>query len=343
MKLGLRLAEQQLLPDMLVRAGIKRLLRQRLEDEDRGSEEKNQLALMRFARQIKSEPLAIQTQRANEQHYEVPAEFFQMVLGKHLKYSSCLFDRETTPLDQAEEAMLKLTMDRAELSDGQRILELGCGWGSLSLAMAQRFPQSSVTAISNSSSQREFIEARARELQLKNLSVQTVDMNEFAPSESFDRIVSVEMFEHMRNYELLMQKISQWLNPNGKLFVHIFCHRRHAYLFEEEGDSNWMGKYFFSGGMMPSRDLLLYFQKHLCIEDQWVVGGHHYAETCERWLSQLDAKRDEVLPVLARVYGEDQKLKWLQRWRIFFMSCAELFAYREGNEWYVAHYRFRKR
>ena len=245
-----------------------------------------------------------------------------------------------TTLDQAEEAALEVTCARADLKDGQAVLELGCGWGSLTLWMAERYPNSRITAVSNSASQREFIEERARQRGLTNLQVITCDMNELELDERFDRVVSVEMFEHMRNYERLLERVSKWLELDGKLFVHVFCHRRYSYAFEVDGAANWLGKYFFTGGVMPGMDLLPQFDRHMKVTEQWSWSGTHYEKTANAWAANLDAKRNELLPILAETYGRDKAERWLERWKIFFLACAELWGYDDGSEWQVAHYLF---
>jgi cyclopropane-fatty-acyl-phospholipid synthase len=247
-------------------------------------------------------------------------------------------------LGQAEANMLQLTAERAELEDGDRILELGCGWGSLSLWMAEHYPNSHITAVSNSRTQKRFIDARAAARNLKNLHVITADANQlsFDAPTRFDRVVSVEMFEHMRNYETLMRRIASWLTPNGTLFVHIFTHKMYAYPFEVRDDTDWMAKYFFSGGIMPSDDLLLYFQKDLTLVNHWHVDGTHYSRTAEQWLENMDAHRADIEPLLAETYGSEQMLRWWVYWRVFFMSCAELWGYAGGKEWLVSHYLFNK-
>ncbi len=332
------LAEGGYFPDFLVRIGIRRLLKTRLHQEEaRGGREQSQ----RFAAEIRQSPLAVETAAANQQHYEVPAGFFELALGERLKYSCCLFDDGVNNLDEAERRMLQLTCDRAEIADGMEILELGCGWGSLTVWMAEQYPAARITAISNSHSQRLHIESICRERGLENVRVITVDMREFEIEQQFDRVISIEMFEHMRNYELLLQRISGWLKPSGKLFVHIFCHRQLSYLFETEGTSNWMGRHFFTGGMMPAEGLLGQFSKHLSVERQWAVNGLHYAETSEAWLRNLDANRQQVVELFKQDFDHRDAVVQTQRWRMFFMACAELFRFRGGDEWYVAHYLLR--
>jgi cyclopropane-fatty-acyl-phospholipid synthase len=335
------LAENGRLPDGLIRVGIRGLLRSRLKELQAAAPEQASENLRQFLRAAAAGPIACVPEKANEQHYEVPAEFFQQVLGSHRKYSCCYWTPTTRTLDDAEAESLRRTCEHAELNDGQTVLELGCGWGSLSLWMAQMYPKSQILAISNSHSQREYIMSEATRRGLLNLKVQTCDINEFSTVQRFDRVVSVEMFEHVRNHSLLLQRVSSWLNPAGKLFVHIFCHHRYAYLFEDTGSASWMARHFFSGGMMPSQNLFLNYQEHLQIEKQWAWDGTHYEKTSNAWLELMDRNRTSVEAVLKATYGSDWHI-WRLRWRMFFMSCAELFGFNGGNEWFVAHYLFRK-
>ena len=336
------LIESGLVPDTLIRAFIRNLLRERLRAEDRGSDSANRAHVLSLVERMKHSPIALRTDSANAQHYEVPAAFFEKVLGPRLKYSCAYYSPQCRSLGEAEETMLNLTCQRAQLADGQNILELGCGWGSLTLWMAEQYPNSRITGVFNSASQRKFILDRAKTRGLRNVQILTADMNEFSAPGTYDRIVSVEMFEHVRNWEALLAKVATWLKRDGKLFMHIFSHKQFAYPFEVQGSGDWMAQHFFTGGMMPSDDLLNFFDKDLCVEEHWQVNGTHYQKTSEDWLRNMDAAKRELLPLLANTYGSTQAKRWWIRWRIFFMACAELWRFRNGTEWIVSHYRLRK-
>lgn len=333
--------EQGLVPDRVVRAGIRRLLQQRLQEIECNDNATAADRLSTFIEMMDGSPIAPIPEKANEQHYEVPAAFFAEVLGQHRKYSCCYWSDETQTLEQAEAESLRITCERAQLADGMRILELGCGWGSLTLWMAQRFPGSHITAVSNSHGQRQYIESQARALALENVEVITADMNDFETDARFDRVVSLEMFEHMRNYRELFERVHQWLVPGGRFFMHIFCHRLVPYEFVEQDSSDWMSRYFFSGGIMPSDDLPLHFQDHLRLNRRWRWDGRQYETTLNSWLARMDERKQWVMPILQETYGEEADLWWM-RWRLFFMACAELFGFNQGQEWWVSHYLFER-
>ena len=335
------LCERGYIPDFASRFGMRRLIGTRLADESAGDAAARYRALVA---ELKESPVAVHTDAANEQHYEVPAEFFRLHLGPRLKYSSGLYGNGAETLAQAEEAMLELSAVRAGVADGMRILDLGCGWGSLSLWLAERFPNAQVVGLSNSHGQRKFIEARAAERGLRNLKIYTGNVVDFefpAEVKPFDRVMSVEMFEHMRNYQTLLAKVARWLKPGGKLFVHIFAHHRLAYPFEVKDGTDWMSQYFFTGGLMPSADLLGEFQADLKLQERWWVDGTHYERTANDWLAGMDGNRERIMAVFEQAYGKDAAL-WFQRWRMFYMAVAELFGYRQGREWGVAHHLFAK-
>lgn len=337
-----RLLETRLVPDGLIRQGIRARLKKKLEEEARGGPEAERRRFQEFVAATRRSPISVHADAANRQHYEVPAEFFARVMGRRMKYSSGLWNEGVTDIDRSEEDMLALTVARAGLADGQRVLELGCGWGSLSLYMAEKFPKSRITAVSNSRSQKEFIDRRAAERGLKNLTVLTAEMSQLELPAVYERVVTVEMFEHMRNYEKLFEKVAGFLVPNGTMFIHVFTHARYAYFYDETDPEDWIAQYFFTGGTMPSDGLFLEFQKDFAIEDHWRVSGLHYQKTCHAWLRRMDASEREITPILRAVYGADAD-RWRMYWRLFFMACEELFGYNNGEEWMVSHYLFRKK
>ena len=338
----IELAEKGIIPDYFIRQGIVRNCENRLNNENVSNIEKVSSKKQSWIQQMKESPIALVPEKANEQHYEVPPAFFVNVLGKHLKYSSGYWPDGVNSLDESEESMLELSFERAQLTDGDSILELGCGWGSLTCYMASKLPNSKITAVSNSKDQKEHILNRCKNQGLENIEVITADMNDFETENNYDRVVSIEMFEHMRNYKKLLSKISSWLNDDGKLFIHIFTHQSVVYPFENQGEADWMAREFFSGGMMPSHDLLLHFQDDLVIDDVWSMSGTHYEKTSLAWVNKMDENKDSIMKIFLKTYGDDAKL-WFQRWRIFFMSCEKLFGYNNGSEWGVSHYRFNKR
>ena len=337
---ALEWVERGIVPDALVRWGIRRLCAAGIRDRARGGPDAASDRYRALLADLRQSPIAIETASANEQHYELPPEFFCLALGKHRKYSGCWWPVGVSTLDDAEAASLRITCEHADLRDGQSILELGCGWGSLSLWMAEHYPSCRIVGVSNSAPQREYILGEAQRRGLSNLRIITADMNSFDIDERFDRVVSVEMFEHMRNYRELLSRVARWLSPAGELFVHIFTHRRTAYLYEDCGPSDWMSRHFFTGGIMPSDDLLLHFNEHLRVVQHWRQSGTHYQRTADAWLQNTDRCRERILAIFADTYGHAQAARWLQRWRIFFMACAEMFGYAAGDEWGVCHYRF---
>jgi cyclopropane-fatty-acyl-phospholipid synthase len=335
------LIERGLVPDAAIRAGIRGLLRRRLDSLPLDDARAAEAYAAGFVRDLGEAPIALVPEKANEQHYEAPTEFFRLSLGRRMKYSGCFWPEGVSDLDEAEIAALGETCARAELADGQDILELGCGWGSLTLWMAERYPNSRIVAVSNSRTQREYILGRAAEAGLSNLEIVTCDMNDFDIERRFDRVASVEMFEHMRNWPRLFARVAGWLKPEGRFFMHVFCHRRLPYLFEVEDDSDWMSRHFFSGGMMPSLDLPARMASPLALERRWDWSGVHYEKTANAWLANMDRRKRELWPVMAETYGAENARLWWMRWRVFFMACAELFGYREGEEWLVGHYLFK--
>ena len=332
--------ERGYFPDFMVRMGIRKLVSQRLKEEKADQVELCDQRYHEFLEEIKSSALAIDIDKANEQHYEVDADFYHHALGARRKYSSCYY-RGDEGLDEAEENMLALYLERGEFVDGQDILELGCGWGSITLYLAEKLPNSNIVGISNSNSQRRYIMSQAQQRGFDHVNIITCDINDLKLSQSFDRVISIEMFEHVRNYQNLFKNIAGWLKADGKLFVHVFCHRFLMYPFIAEGDDNWMAKHFFSGGQMPAADTFYHFQEQLKIDRRWINSGQHYEKTSNHWLENMDRNKAQIMPIFERVYGEDARL-WFQRWRIFFMSCAEMFGYDKGRQWFVSHYLFSK-
>lgn len=334
-------AEAGSIPDWLLRLGIRGLLVERILTLQDFTQAGSIRRRVNYVEMLAKSPILVCAEEANQQHYEVPSEFFSLVLGPHLKYSSCFFE-DGDDLERAEERMLELSVRRAGVVDGMSVLDLGCGWGSMTRYLLGRFPRSNVTAISNSASQREFILKSVSERDHSRLRIITGNIAELELSDGFDRIISIEMFEHCRNYGLLLNKLSRWLNKNGELFIHIFTHRSKSYLFDTEGATNWMGKYFFTGGQMPSHDLLYQFQTDLRVAESWKISGRHYQQTAEEWLKNLDLNRSRLLPVLHSTYGQDAEI-WFNRWRMFFLAVSELFGFWNGAVWGVSHYRFTKR
>ena len=336
--------ERGCMPDKLVRMGIRRLLKKRLAAVDQGNSVANRKRLDALIEEFSNGPLALVPEKANEQHYEVPTELFVKTLGQRLKYSGCYWPEGVADLNQAEEAALAKSCEHAELVDGMDVLELGCGWGSLSLWMAEHYPNAKITSVSNSASQREFILRRAQERGVDaNLNVITCDINDLQCQQKFDRVVSIEMFEHVRNHKELFRRIAGWLTDDGRLFAHIFCHRQWTYKFEDQGSSDWMSRYFFSGGIMPGNDLFLQYQDDLTLQQQWTWNGMHYQKTCEAWLRNMGKNRSQIMPLLEETYGEKDAVRWFNRWRMFYIACSELFGFHGGQEWWVSHYLFSKK
>jgi len=338
----MRLVETNRVPDWLLRIAVRRTLARGLRRRYRASLEARTEEKRALLARLRQSPIAIQTQAPNRQHYEVPAAFFETVLGRQLKYSCCYWPPGVDTLDEAEESMLGLTCRRAGLEDGMEVLDLGCGWGSLSLWIAERYPHCRVLAVSNSRTQRAFIADRCRERGLANVEVRTADVAEFDTPRRFDRVLSVEMFEHMKNHERLMGNIAQWLVPGGRLFVHVFSHREFAYEFDATDPGDWMAQTFFAGGTMPSDDLLLHFQRDLALVDHWCVDGGHYARTLRAWLDKLDRNVEEVRQIMAATYGPENETRWLVNWRLFFLVCSEVWALGRGQEYLVSHYLFER-
>ncbi|OEL35615.1 (S)-coclaurine N-methyltransferase [Dichanthelium oligosanthes] len=335
--------ERNLIPDVVVRRLTRLLLAQRLRQGYLPSAPLQLHQLLQFVHSLQEMPIAIETDKAKAQHYELPTTFFKLVLGRNLKYSSCYFPEDSSTLEDAEVAMLELYCERAKVQDGQSILDVGCGWGSLSLFIAKKYRNCSVTGICNSTTQKVFIDEQCRENELSNVEIIVADISKFEMERSFDRIISIEMFEHMKNYKLLLKKISKWMKEDSLLFVHFFCHKTFAYHFEDKNDDDWITRYFFTGGTMPSANLLLYFQEDVSVVNHWLVSGTHYARTSEEWLKRMDQSITSIRPIFEKTYGKESTTKWIAYWRTFFISVAELFGYNNGDEWMVAHYLLQKK
>jgi cyclopropane-fatty-acyl-phospholipid synthase len=331
-----RFVERAPIPDALSKLGVAALV----DRTSRSLSGRAEASEVDFVRDMGQLPVALHVQAANQQHYELPADFFALTLGPARKYSCCLYPTGEETLAQAETLALEATVERADLKNGQKILELGCGWGSLSLFMAERFPAARITAVSNSASQRRFIEQVAADRGLANLRVVTADMNEFEPGQVYDRVVSVEMFEHMANWSALLARVRTWLAVEGRLFVHVFTHRRTPYRFDNGDDADWIAQHFFTGGIMPSHGLMMRFPQFFAVEQDWRWSGSHYQRTALDWLDNFDRNRTAIDTILAEVYGADADL-WRRRWRLFFLATAGLFGHANGDEWGVSHYRLR--
>lgn len=342
-RLMLASLERNLLPDAVIRRLTRLLLAGRLRSCYKPSPELQLSDLLHFVHSLREMPIAVMTEKPKSQHYELPTSFFKIVLGNHLKYSCCYFKDKLSTLEDAEKAMMELYCERSQLKDGHTVLDVGCGWGSLSLYIAQKYSGCKVTGICNSATQKAHIEEQCRELQLGNLGIIVADISTFEMEGSYDRILSIEMFEHMKNYGDLLKKISRWMKADGLLFVHHFCHKAFAYHFEDVNDDDWITRYFFSGGTMPSAHLLLYFQDDVSVVNHWLVNGKHYAQTSEEWLKRMDENKSSIKPIMESTYGKDSAVKWTVYWRTFFLSVAELFGYNNGEEWMVAHFLFKKK
>jgi len=330
----LSLAESGFIPDVLIKIAARYISNKRL-NEQSVDDNKDKIITI-----LSRGAVAEKTYDANEQHYEVPPEFFKYVLGTNLKYSCSLFN-DVDSLDDAEESMLKLYMDRADIKDGHEVLDLGCGWGSFSLYVAERYPNINITSVSNSSDQIAYIKNEAHKKDLLNIKAFRMDVNNLELNKQFDRIVSIEMFEHLRNYKLIFNSLNHALKPDGKLFIHIFCHKKLTYLYEMKNNLDWMTKYFFQGGIMPSKDIFQYFESDLEIINQWDINGNHYSKTCKAWLNNHYKNKKKILEIFKKHYDEPRI--WFNRWRIFFLSCDAFFALNNGNEYFIAHYLLKKR
>ena len=332
-KFLLAIAEQGFIPDVFIKTAVRFITKKRLNESGIYANKINVI------KSISEGGIAEKTDDANEQHYEVPPGFFKYALGKNLKYSCSFFDN-TDSLDEAEKSMIELYIQRADIQEGQAILDLGCGWGSFSLYVAEKYPSVSITAVSNSKDQITFIQNEAKRRGLFNVKASKMDVNNLDLDKKFDRIVSIEMFEHLRNYKLILKTLNNLLKPDGRLFVHIFCHKELTYFYEIKNSYDWMTKYFFEGGIMPSQDIFKYFDDELEVINQWDVNGNHYAQTCKAWLDNHYKNKDKILDVFDKHY--DKPKIWFNRWRIFFLSCEAFFAINNGKEYFVSHYLFKK-
>ena len=332
-KFLLTIAELGLIPDVFIKTAVRFITKKRLNES--GIHE-NKLNVIKS---ISEGGIAEKTDDANEQHYEVPPEFFKYALGKNLKYSCSFFDK-TDSLDEAEKSMIELYIERADIQEGHDILDLGCGWGSFSLYVAEKYPSVSITAVSNSKDQIAFIQNEAKRRGLFNIKASKMDVNNLDLDNKFDRIVSIEMFEHLRNYKLILNSLNSLLKPDGRLFIHIFCHKELTYFYEIKNSFDWMTKYFFEGGIMPSQDIFKYFDDELEVINQWDVNGNHYAQTCKAWLNNHYKNKDKILDIFDKHY--DKPKIWFNRWRIFFLSCEAFFAINNGREYFVSHYLLKK-
>ncbi|XP_028807031.1 (S)-coclaurine N-methyltransferase [Neltuma alba] len=342
-KIMSRSLERNLLPDVVVRRLTRLLLASRLRSGYKASSQPQLSDLLHFVHSLREMPIAIETDKPKVQHYELPTSFFKLVLGKNLKYSSCYFSSASNTLDDAEEAMLELYCERSRIKDGHTVLDVGCGWGSLCIYIAKKYSNSRVTGICNSTTQKAYIEEKCRDLMLQNVEIIVADISTFEMDASYDRIFSIEMFEHMKNYKDLLKKIAGWLKEDGLLFLHHFCHKAFAYHFEDKNEDDWITRYFFTGGTMPSANLLLYFQDDVTVVNHWLVNGKHYAQTSEEWLKRMDQNLTSIKPIMESTYGKESAVKWTVYWRTFFIAVAELFGYNNGEEWMVAHFLFKKK
>lgn len=339
----IKLAHLNIFPDWFLRLAIRIILKISLVIKRRGSFEKRELIRQSLIEKLKSSKIAIETDKPNFQHYEVPSNFFSLVLGRFLKYSCCYWPEGIYELDEAEEAMLQLTCERAEIHDGMKIIDLGCGWGAFSLWVAQKYPNTQITAISNSHTQKDFIDCQCKKFKIRNIKTLTADVADLNLTGQFDRVVSIEMFEHMRNYEALLEKIANFLKKEGKLFVHIFSNVDNLYEFDATDRKNWMAQTFFTGGIMPSDDLLLHFQKDLFLEKHWRMSGLHYMKTLNAWFARMKRNKKLILPVLANSYGVKNQTRWWVNWKLFFIGCAETWNLDNGKEYIISHFLFSKR